>query len=506
MTPTSEFDLKKSLKLIGKKRYLFVVVALAIITAVAVTSYLLPNKYEAKCTVFIEKSVISDLVKGIAVTPSIDDKVKVLAYAMKSRTLLLKVLNDLDLNVAKMDDAQREKLLKTFQERTDIKLKDREGLFIISFYHENPQLARDYVNTLVRRYIEENVSAKREDSYGASRFLTEQIASVKEKLDKAETKLNAFKQANGGLLAESENLLMTEMEDARQKLDEIVIRRGQLEEQRSTLRRSDPRQAKLAALQKNLNELHLVYTDNYPEVVELKKAVASLKEQIATGQVAAGSEEVSVQPQPEVERITMELNSLRGIERNQQRLIASKRALMRNIPQLRAAVDELERDRNSQKTLYEQLVGRLGQSEVSKQMEVQDKAATFRIVDPAVVPVKPVSPNRVNIMLLGMLAGLAGSFGLLLLLDHYDKSIRSLDELKSLGIPILAIVPPIQTSEQLQANRRRDLRFYALSGAYFSIILAVLSFELLRSYSLDILQPAQFRQNLVQLKDMVTNK
>ena len=52
-------------------------------------------------------------------------------------------------------------MVKVFQEKTDIKLKDKEGMFIISFYDKNPRLARDYVNTLVRRYVEENISTKR---------------------------------------------------------------------------------------------------------------------------------------------------------------------------------------------------------------------------------------------------------------------------------------------------------------------------------------------------------
>ena len=114
MEETSEYDYKKYLQLISKKKYLFVMLALAIMTTVAVASYLLPERYEAKCTVFIEKSVISDLVKGIAITPSFEDKIKVLAYAIKSRSLLLNVFNDLDLN-ANPNSGQQEKWSRSFR-------------------------------------------------------------------------------------------------------------------------------------------------------------------------------------------------------------------------------------------------------------------------------------------------------------------------------------------------------------------------------------------------------
>src|SRR5665647_185624 len=127
MNNTSEYDYKKYLHLINKKKYLFVILALLIMIGVVITSYLLPEKYEAKSTVFIEKSVISELVKGIAITPSFEDKLKVLAYSLKSRTLLLKVFNDLDLNVNKQSNGQLENMVREFQDKTDIKLKDKEG-------------------------------------------------------------------------------------------------------------------------------------------------------------------------------------------------------------------------------------------------------------------------------------------------------------------------------------------------------------------------------------------
>ncbi|MDA8424028.1 MAG: Wzz/FepE/Etk N-terminal domain-containing protein, partial [Nitrospiraceae bacterium] len=199
MTNTSEFDYKKYLQLIGKHKYQFVIVALVIMTVVVISSFFLPKRYEAKCTVFIEKSVISDLVKGIAVSPSFEDKIKVLAYAIKSRSLLLKVFNDLDLNAGKQSDAQLENMIKEFQDRTDIKLKDKEGLFMISFVDKDPRLARDYVNALVRRYIEENLSSKRQDSYDATKFLGEQISTVKQKFEEAEAKLNSFKREKSAL-------------------------------------------------------------------------------------------------------------------------------------------------------------------------------------------------------------------------------------------------------------------------------------------------------------------
>jgi polysaccharide biosynthesis transport protein len=496
MSQIEDLDYKKYLKLILKKRYLFVSLALIIMAGVAVTSYILPEKYESKCTVFIEKSVISELVKGIAVTPSFEDKLRVLAYTLKSRTLLLKVFSDLGLNPDKQGKGQEEKMVRDFQSRTDIKLKDREGLFVVSFSDSDPLFARDFVNALVRRYVEGNVASKREESYDATRFLGEQITTVKAKLDEIEARVNSYKRDSGSVLAQSESTVLAEMGQAQQRIDEIEIKRRQLESLQSLSRKNDPLKAKLAVLKKKQQELGLVYTDNHPEVIETNNEIAAVRQQLQPGSARADSEN---SPSPEMEKISMELNSLRDIENNQRRFIASKMSLLRNIPAARTGLDELERERNVQKNLYEQLVAKYGQSEVSTQMEVQDKATTFRIVDPAILPTKPYSPQRIKMILLGIVGGLVTSFCFLVLLDYLDKSVRNVETLKSLGVQVLAVVPTIKNPVELQTTSKRDFWFFGIAAACFMLILATIPLELMRSLSTDIINPAEIKTNLKSL-------
>lgn len=498
MNQSLDFDYKKYLQLVIKKRYLFVTLALAIMFAVTITSYLLPERFEAKSTVFIEKSVIGELVKGIAITPSFEDKIRVLAYAIRSRALLLKVFDDVDMNVNKQSTAQLEKLVRDVQMRTDIKLKDREGLFIISYSDKDPRVARDFVNTLVRRYIEENITSKREESYGATQFLGEQIAAVKTKLDEAEEKVNAYKRANNGLFGQSEAMALAEISDAQQKLETLSVKRRQLEQLQGQAMKNDPLKARLAMLQKKQQELGLVYTEMHPEVMEVQNEIAAIKEQQQSGSAQIA---LVASSSPEVEKIAFELNSLRDAENSQRRFLASRQYLLKSIPTARAGLDELERERNSQRFLYEQLAARHGQSEVSKQMEVQDKTTTFRIVDPAILPTKPIAPQRVKIILFGIIGGLVISFGVLVLLDHLDKSVRNLEALKSLGVQILAVVPTITNPVELEATQKRDRWFYATAGACFLVIVATVPIELVRYLSLDFLSPASIKQRIVNITD-----
>lgn len=477
----NEFDYRQYLALILARKRLFAAAALAVMAAAVVYSYLLPKKFEARSTVFIEKNVISELVKGIAVTPSMDQAIKGLGEAITSRTLVTKVMEDLDLDVAARSDVRSEAKVRSIQQNINIRLKG-DNIFTISFVDENPRIARDFVNTLVRRYIEENVSSKREESYGAIKFLSEQIDTFRDKLVVAENELNRYKTEKGALIAIDEAKLFEEINAARQKLYDTQLRRRHLEGLRRVTRKAgDPLQVKLVALQKQLEELRVSYTDSYPEVQRVKGEIETLREQMKG---RSSQQETVIDPQ-ESEKIEAELLALKVSEESLNRHIASNQALLRSIPSAKGGLEKLDIEKRNRKEIYDQLVARHGQSEVSKQMEVQDKTTTFRIIDPAVMPIKPISPNRVKIMLMGILAGFGVALGLVILLDRLNNSVRSVDLLKGTGIPVLAVIPRIITVEAVARERRDNIRIFAAAGACFMVILAFLVLEALNISPVD---------------------
>jgi succinoglycan biosynthesis transport protein ExoP len=225
-------------------------------------------------------------------------------------------------------------------------------------------------------------------------------------------------------------------------------------------------------LQKRLQELQLQYTDSYPEIQRVKEDIRALDEQLKSGH--GNTKAVD---SPEYARLASELRALKQAEANLNSNIARNRALLHNIPAAKATLDNLEREKLSQKNLYESMLARQGQSEVSKQMEVQDKTTVFRIVDPAVLPFKPVSPDRVKLILLGILAGIGGGLGIILLKDQLDSTVKNVEMSKNFGVPVLAVIPKIEDPQLLLLQSRRDRRLYIAASVYFSLILAVLVAE-----------------------------
>ena len=467
-------DYKKYLQLVVRRKKLFTVLALLVMTGIFAMSFLLPKRYESTSTVFIENNVVGEMVKGITVVPSMEDSIKVLTYAITSRSLLAKVVDSLGMNPGGKD-AAREGLIRKLQANTQVKLKDT-NLFTISFTDQNPKVARDFVNTLIRAYIEQNMSSKRGESNDATRFLTEQIGTFNSRLERAEGEVNKYKREKGGIISVDEGKLFQEISIAQQKLYDLELKRRQIEGMRQVTRKTnDPLLSKLGVLQKKLDDLLVQYTESFPEVIQVKGDIETVKEQLK-GRASRGYEPLD---QQEVAKIESEVSAMKISEDGLHRYIASNKALLQNIPAAKAGLEKLEMEKQNQKNIYDQLFARQGQAEVSKQMEVENKATTFRVVDPAILPLRPSSPDRLKIMLMGIVGGIAASFGLLLLIDQLDGSVKDVEFIKGLSAPLLAVIPRMQYPALVIRQRRRAVSFFTVAGVYFLLMLCFPVMELL---------------------------
>ena len=495
-------EIRRYLKLIIKKRYLFIILSLSIMSIIVWGSYFIPKKYKAKSIIFIERNVIEELVRGIAITPSMDARIKVLRDTMLGRSLVLNVLRKLDLDTQAKNDKELEEMIVRYQYSTNINVRN-QSLITVSMINRDPLLAKKFINTLVNEYLEKNIFAKREEAYDATKFLEKQVAFFKEKMDKGEDEIIKFRQEQGVYIAMDESSVVNEIKQLEETIEEIKIRKNELAAIKASIGKqlenekpftvamfsTGAIEGTIESLENRLKQLLIKYTENYPEVLKLKAELEVLKKQ----QMAPSSNSLSVQRESEVSAINpmyqelkqkyfeaeAEINALNAKGNYLNGLIRNKEKELRDIPESKKVLGNLGKERDSFKNVYEQLLVRLGQSEVSKQMEIEDKATTFRIIEPAILPTIPVSPNIKMLILAGIGIGFLGGFGTIFLFDNLDKSIKSVDTLKSLGLPILAIIPSIQNSEDLIKGRKRDVLLYSFVGLYMFCILGILAMEYL---------------------------
>ena len=498
-------EIFRYLNLISRYRYIFVGVAMLVSSLIVVITYSLPKKYQADSTVFIEESVINTLVKGLAVSPDMEHRIKVLKFALSSRELIAKVLMEMDSDVFTKSKLEQQEYISDLRKRTKINLRERRGFFTISLIDKDPKFVQEYINTLVGKYVEENISSKRNETYGANRFLQEQINLFKAKLDKSEESIIKFRKQKGVYFSLDEAAVLANIRQDKEEIENIQLTLGTLKARikrlRSQLKTVSPTvdifsgatgSDGVAELERKLSQLLMTYTENYPEVIHLRAQIEELKDRIKTGGDKAGnsgtSSMTSVNPlyqqvQQQVFEAEVEISSLMARKTNLEKRVKEREAGLREVPENRKTLGAMIQERDSIKQIYQELLARMGQSEVSKQMEISDKAATFRIVDPALFPEKPVSPNMIRMLLLAFFAGFASGFGVVFLVDLFDTSIKNPQQLEAMGINLIAVIPSIDDGLP-KKDRRKDIMLYSVIFLYYSCFVALFISECVENVDL----------------------
>lgn len=492
-------EILRYLRALYRYRYLFILVSLVVMTVIGAYSFTLPKKYRADTTVFIERNVIDSLVRGIAISPDINDKIRVLRYAILSRDLITKALEEVDSEIFTKPAAEQQNYILKLTERIDLRVRGQE-LFTLSLIDQDPVFAQKFVNTLVGKYVEENISSKREETYGANRFLEEQIEIFKLKLESAEDKIIEFRQKNGVYFSVDEGAALANIRELASQIESIELnqetlqaRRKQIQGQLASLPETidmvseTAESNRLAEMENRLSTLLLRYTDNYPEVIRLKSEIDSLKKRL--------SEPANKDSQPERTRLTSlnplhqelqgqifeidaELSSLGAQKLNVQKTIAKRENELQDVPTAKKELGILVQERDSIRNIYNDLLGRLSQSEVSKQMEIGNKTATFRIVDAAVLPKVPVSPNMLKMFLLAVAGGFGCGIGIIYLLESMDGRVRDVEFLESLGVEVLAVVPNIPDPAMVKRTWRKDFMIASVTGLYLLCFAGVFVYEI----------------------------
>lgn len=104
----------------------------------------------------------------------------------------------------------------------------------------------------------------------------------------------------------------------------------------------------------------------------------------------------------------------------------------------------LKREVESNGSLYESLLKRAKEINVSQELETTN----IRIIDLATIPNMPLSPNRKRDILTGMALGLLLGVSLSFLLEHLDSTIKTADDIETyIRLPFLGYVPSAQKGE-----------------------------------------------------------
>ncbi len=512
---TSQNEIKHYWYTVLRRKYLFIGVSLIVLSIVVWGSFFMPEKYEAKSTVFIEQSAIRHLIEGNRMRYSGGDMLRGLRYTMLSTKVLINVAREMDFDIT--DENEMEMLIGKFSKNTTITASTKENLFTVSYKGKDPDEVQEYVNTLVEKYIAMYLSSKKEDAYGASKFISEQIDYYKKKIAEIDGRLADFRRDEGIYVVIDEGSLVNSIKKNTEEIENVEMQMKKLEAKKKKMKQQlsgesaytlamidsgggNSLPARLKTLELKLQILLTNYTENYPEVIRVKMEIETLKKQIKiktedgdgegnlNSDLSSGMSMMNPiyqQLKEDLFSVESEIDSLEAKKGTLLNRIKRNESELKNIPENKKILANLEGDKNTYQTLYEQMLAKLGQAEVNEQVEVQNKGESYKIIERAVYPRKPVSPDRVKLILLGILGGIAAGFGAVLFMEKNDSSIRNVDTLKSqFGLKVFAVIPTIVTENDIRRKQKLERSVYAFSVFYLFIIGGVLVRELLGRFFL----------------------
>ncbi len=139
--------------------------------------------------------------------------------------------------------------------------------------------------------------------------------------------------------------------------------------------------------------------------------------------------------------------------------LASYQARIEAAPSRETELVELTRDYNTLQEIYSSLLEKQEDSKLAANLERRQIGEQFRILDPASFPERPDNQRQRLIMTYSAAAGgLVLGFLLVVFFELIDSSFKlESDVLRTLNLPVLALVPVMASERAVRARRLRSV-------------------------------------------------
>jgi succinoglycan biosynthesis transport protein ExoP len=332
----------------------------------------------------------------------------------------------------------------------------------ISFSHSDRELSAKLANAVADSYLDEQIEARSQAAQRASSWLSNRVSELGVQLGASEsalaehrTKFNLSKQQDGTLADQQAVDINAQLVAARAqtvekkaKYDQVrhtLDNGGGIEGVAAVMESASTAALRMqeATLTREEANLSTRYGPQHPAILKIRAEHADIKRQIKR----------------EIDRVVEMLKTDYELAlRREQSLANSIRELTggehldeQSIIRLR----ELERDAQSNRTLYETTLARFKEAEQQTSLQVSES----RIVAPAFIPDYPSFPKKGIILIVAIFGGLMLGGAAIALVECLENGFTAADQIEqALDLPLLALVPMLNEME-----RRIDGRIVPIS-------------------------------------------
>ena len=336
--------------------------------------------------------------------------------------------------------------IDTFLKRLTITYRAANRLLDAGFQSTSPRQSADVVNTLARVYIDQDLEFRLRATRDASDWLNARLMQQRKHVEDSEMALQRYREANSDVaVSESQNVTVQRLTELSTAATRAKAERIDLEALYKQLQAPDGTSAgavalpaslsnsffhqlklDLAVLRREQARLLETFGQRHPEVIKVESAIQNVEEQLR-GEIARIADGVNTQ----LTAVRTKEHSLTAALDAQERL-----ALALNRKSIQYGV--LQREATSNRQIFEALLERAKQTEISSQLKITN----IQVVDPAEIPLKPQSPQPQLIFMLALMLGLPLGIGAAIVVDYVDDRIATADQIKStLGVKFLGATP-----------------------------------------------------------------
>jgi succinoglycan biosynthesis transport protein ExoP len=526
------FEIGRYLDIIRRRHLIFLALLLVGWVAVWGSSWLLPVKYKSSTQILVEEPAMPKNYVVPNISDNLQDRLQSITQQILSRTRLLLIIDNLHLypntpHHALTPDERVEKMRKDIQ--IDLVKDERSQAitaFKIDYIASDPHTAQQVTTELSNLFIDENLKVREKESENTTQFIESQLANARGDLADQDKKVREFQTAHAGELPSQEaaNLqilsgLQAQLQNEQDALNtakqQSAYHQSLIEQYRalngthrsangvvgpSGLEGIDQR---LDQLRAKLQELSTRYTDQYPEVQQVKgeiasaekereQMVASLKKAADGKRSNAGSQaqeiqdpvqnESMLQLQSQLQADKLEIENRERATKSLESRIGQYQSLLNSEPAVSQELADLTRGYEQSQTNYNDLLKKESDSRMATSMEQMQEGQRFMILDPPSLPLRPASPNRLKMCGAGLGAGLGLGLLAMFLLEFFDDRMYSDREIAQLiQVGVFAEIPQILNPSDTMREKQRALLGWALAALVLCVILSGSAFSYLHS-------------------------
>jgi succinoglycan biosynthesis transport protein ExoP len=521
-------------QILWRRKWLIVLPAVAVACAVGWVVWSLPNIYESTTLLTVKRPTIPTVMVPSISEEDLSMRINNINQQVQSRSSLEPLI--LKYGLYKEDRARgvtMEEIVDRMRNHIRIEIENSEEhnsspAFRIAFKGRDPQTTKAVTSELANKYV----NAQAEDAQGVAKqtqkFFETQAAEAKKELDDIENNRLDYMIANVNRLPSSVAALIGQLTGLREQQKTLLTEIGRMRDMRSLLTRqlgdyqeqsardntevaeemADPKKTQTygmllsqkAGIEAELQEMRTTLTEKNPDLKRKQAQLDSIKREMANmetdatakveryrtnseGRANLGAKRIGY----EIEKLEREIARHEGVMATGDAQIGELQTRINSVPDVEVALESMNRDYQTKKGLYDQLLEKKSDADLSATVQINAQGETIVVVDPANLPQRPVAPKRLTLVGLGLCLGLGVGVMLALLVEVPRLlTIQTVDDASHYsGLPVLASVPDLLTPQEARNLPQRRMLWLAAGIVATIVSIPLLALALKLSHLFD---------------------